>query len=84
MMWHVIFSYLPYLRNYNEIVFTIGDHQTITFIEVVVEVMRHLEGAYAVIFIKSKRYLNELIACKHGSPLLLGVKVSYFLFIIMR
>ncbi|XP_024189643.1 glutamine--fructose-6-phosphate aminotransferase [isomerizing] 2 [Rosa chinensis] len=49
-----------------------GD-QTITFSQVVHEVMRHLEGAYALIF-KSWHYPNELIACKRGSPLLLGVK----------
>jgi glucosamine--fructose-6-phosphate aminotransferase (isomerizing) len=49
--------------------------QTVTFCEVVFEVMRHLEGAYALIF-KSWHYPNELIACKLGSPLLLGVKVS--------
>ncbi|CAK7340155.1 unnamed protein product [Dovyalis caffra] len=47
--------------------------QTVTFSEVVLEVMRHLEGAYALIF-KSLHYPNELIACKRGSPLLLGVK----------
>ncbi|XP_076952136.1 glutamine--fructose-6-phosphate aminotransferase [isomerizing] 1-like [Bidens hawaiensis] len=50
-----------------------GGGQTVTFCEVVLEVMRHLEGAYALIF-KSKHYPNELIACKRGSPLLLGVK----------
>uniref|UniRef100_A0A803PTG8 glutamine--fructose-6-phosphate transaminase (isomerizing) n=1 Tax=Cannabis sativa TaxID=3483 RepID=A0A803PTG8_CANSA len=49
-----------------------GD-QTVTFSQVVLEVMRHLEGAYALIF-KSKHYPDELIACKRGSPLLLGVK----------
>ncbi|XP_058078446.1 glutamine--fructose-6-phosphate aminotransferase [isomerizing] 1 [Magnolia sinica] len=49
-----------------------GD-QTVTFSEVVIEVMRHIEGAYALIF-KSPHYPNELIACKRGSPLLLGVK----------
>ncbi|XAR54388.1 Glutamine--fructose-6-phosphate transaminase (isomerizing) [Bertholletia excelsa] len=49
-----------------------GD-QTATFSEVVIEVMRHLEGAYALIF-KSQHYPNELVACKRGSPLLLGVK----------
>ncbi|XVF56389.1 hypothetical protein PTKIN_Ptkin06aG0116600 [Pterospermum kingtungense] len=49
-----------------------GD-QAVTFSEVVLEVMRHLEGAYALIF-KSRHYPNELIACKRGSPLLLGVK----------
>ncbi|KAM6596539.1 hypothetical protein CsatA_007063 [Cannabis sativa] len=50
-----------------------GD-QTVTFSQVVLEVMRHLEGAYALIF-KSKHYPDELIACKRGSPLLLGVKL---------
>ncbi|XP_058737477.1 glutamine--fructose-6-phosphate aminotransferase [isomerizing] 1 [Vicia villosa] len=49
-----------------------GD-QVVTFSQVVLEVMRHLEGAYALIF-KSSYYPNELIACKLGSPLLLGVK----------
>ncbi|KAH7571340.1 hypothetical protein ACOSP7_013808 [Xanthoceras sorbifolium] len=49
-----------------------GD-RAVTFTQVVVEVMRHLEGAYALIF-KSRHYPNELIACKRGSPLLLGVK----------
>ncbi|KAI3448857.1 hypothetical protein Pfo_005522 [Paulownia fortunei] len=49
-----------------------GD-RSMTFSQVVLEVMRHLEGAYALIF-KSRHYPNELIACKHGSPLLLGVK----------
>ncbi|TYG72508.1 hypothetical protein ES288_D04G026400v1 [Gossypium darwinii] len=49
-----------------------GD-QTVAFNQVVLEVMRHLEGAYALIF-KSRHYPNELIACKRGSPLLLGVK----------
>ncbi|KAJ9176104.1 hypothetical protein P3X46_011451 [Hevea brasiliensis] len=47
--------------------------QPVTFSQVVLEVMRHLEGAYALIF-KSRHYPNELIACKRGSPLLLGVK----------
>ncbi|CAI9117548.1 OLC1v1018950C1 [Oldenlandia corymbosa var. corymbosa] len=49
-----------------------GD-MSVTFSQVVLEVMRHLEGAYALIF-KSRHYPNELIACKRGSPLLLGVK----------
>lgn len=49
-----------------------GD-ETITFSQVVLEVMRHLEGAYALIF-KSRHYPNELIACKRGSPLVLGIK----------
>ncbi|XP_073149351.1 glutamine--fructose-6-phosphate aminotransferase [isomerizing] 1 [Henckelia pumila] len=51
-----------------------GD-KSMAFSQVVLEVMRHLEGAYALIF-KSRHYPNELIACKRGSPLLLGVKES--------
>ncbi|XP_061351191.1 glutamine--fructose-6-phosphate aminotransferase [isomerizing] 1 [Gastrolobium bilobum] len=47
--------------------------QDVTFSQVVLEVMRHLDGAYALIF-KSLHYPNELIACKRGSPLILGVK----------
>ncbi|KAJ0985263.1 hypothetical protein J5N97_003619 [Dioscorea zingiberensis] len=47
--------------------------QTVTFSQVVIEVMRQLEGAYALIF-KSPHYPNELIACKRGSTLILGVK----------
>ena len=39
------------------------------------EVMRQLEGAYALLF-KSRHFPNELVACKRGSPLLLGVRVS--------
>ncbi|GHP05413.1 glutamine--fructose-6-phosphate aminotransferase [Pycnococcus provasolii] len=42
------------------------------FRELVVEVMRHLDGAFALIF-KSVHYPNELVACKRGSPLILGV-----------
>ncbi|XP_010532811.1 PREDICTED: glutamine--fructose-6-phosphate aminotransferase [isomerizing] 2-like [Tarenaya hassleriana] len=52
---------------------SVEGEQTVTFCQVVFEVMRHLEGAYALIF-KSHHYPNELIACKRGSPLLLGVK----------
>lgn len=47
--------------------------QTVTFSQVVFEVMRQLEGAYALIF-KSPHYPNELIACTRGSTLILGVK----------
>lgn len=61
---------LKYISNH------VADGQVVvTFSQVVLEVMRHLEGAYALIF-KSPHYPNELIACKRGSPLLLGVKVS--------
>ncbi|KAM3255966.1 hypothetical protein ACQJBY_048870 [Aegilops geniculata] len=44
----------------------------VTFSQVVNEVMRQLEGAYALIF-KSPHYPSELIACKRGSTLILGV-----------
>ncbi|KQJ89560.1 hypothetical protein BRADI_4g26430v3 [Brachypodium distachyon] len=44
----------------------------VTFSQVVMEVMRQLEGAYALIF-KSPHYPNELIACKRGNTLILGV-----------
>lgn len=54
--------------------FGVGD-KSVTFSQVVLEVIRHLEGAYALIF-KSTHFPNELVACKRGSPLLLGVKVS--------
>lgn len=54
------------------LIFCIG---TVTFSQVVIEVMRQLEGAYALIF-KSPHYPNELIACTRGSTLILGVKVS--------
>ncbi|KAH6814362.1 putative glucosamine-fructose-6-phosphate aminotransferase [Perilla frutescens var. frutescens] len=46
---------------------------SVTFSQLILEVMRHLEGAYALI-IKSRHFPDELIACKRGSPLLLGVK----------
>ena len=45
------------------------------FRQVVMEVMGQLEGAYALIF-KSPHVPDELVACKRGSPLLLGVKVG--------
>jgi glucosamine--fructose-6-phosphate aminotransferase (isomerizing) len=48
----------------------------VKFSQVVMEVMRQIEGAYALIF-KSSHYPNELVACKCGSPLLLGVKVMH-------
>jgi glucosamine--fructose-6-phosphate aminotransferase (isomerizing) len=52
-----------------------GGGETVKFSQVVMEVMRQIEGAYALIF-KSLHYPNELVACKCGSPLLLGVKVK--------
>ncbi|KAH9326597.1 hypothetical protein KI387_006775 [Taxus chinensis] len=49
------------------------DSEKVPFRQIVMEVMSHLEGAYALIF-KSPLYPNEVVACKRGSPLLLGVK----------
>ncbi|CAN1769715.1 Glutamine--fructose-6-phosphate aminotransferase [isomerizing] 1, partial [Linum perenne] len=62
---------IPKLAKY---VFDKASYQAVTFSQVVLEVMCYLEGAYALIF-KSRHYPNELIACRRGSPLWLGVKV---------
>jgi len=43
------------------------------FSELVMEVMKQLEGAYALLF-KSTYYPGELVACKRGSPLIMGIK----------
>eukprot|EP00761_Pharyngomonas_kirbyi_P014031 gb/GECH01014061.1/.p1 GENE.gb/GECH01014061.1/~~gb/GECH01014061.1/.p1 ORF type:complete len:688 (+),score=172.91 gb/GECH01014061.1/:1-2064(+) len=48
---------------------------SIDFLDVITEVLRHLEGAYALIF-KSTHFPGELIACKKGSPLILGIKTQ--------
>ena len=37
------------------------------------EVVKQLEGAYALLF-KSSVYPGELVACRRGSPLILGMK----------
>lgn len=66
---------LPYLSSHVSLNVKVSGEQTVTFSQVVTEVMRQLEGAYALIF-KSAHYPNELIACKRGSTLILGVKVS--------
>jgi glucosamine--fructose-6-phosphate aminotransferase (isomerizing) len=38
------------------------------------EVMRRLEGAFALVF-KSRHYPGEMVACRRGRPLIVGVKV---------
>ena len=43
-----------------------------TFVELVMDVLDQLEGTYGLL-IKSAHFPGELIACKRGSPLLLGV-----------
>ena len=42
-------------------------------LQLIMEVMTQLEGAYALL-IKSSHYPGELVACKRGSPLILGIK----------
>eukprot|EP00894_Picocystis_sp_ML_P000594 jgi/Pico_ML_1/51111/g2196.t1 len=49
--------------------------EPLTFPELVQQVMKQLNGAYALLF-KSTKYPNELVACKLGSPLILGIKES--------
>ena len=46
-----------------------------SFPELVMDVMSHLEGAFALL-IKSTHYPGELVACKRGSPLILGIKAA--------
>ena len=46
--------------------------QGITFRQLVMEVVRQLQGAFALIF-KSVHYPGELVAAKRGSPLLMGI-----------
>jgi len=43
------------------------------FPKLVMEVLKKLEGAYALL-IKSRHYPGELVACKRGSPMIVGVK----------
>lgn len=47
----------------------------ISFSEIIFEVMAKLEGAFALL-IKSMHFPGELIACKRGSPLIMGIKAS--------
>ncbi len=48
-------------------------HATRHVMQLIMEVMTQLEGAYALL-IKSSHYPGELVACKRGSPLILGIK----------
>ncbi|GFQ82932.1 glutamine--fructose-6-phosphate aminotransferase 2 [Trichonephila clavata] len=45
----------------------------LSFRELVEQVIQQLEGAFALVF-KSKKYPNECIATRRGSPLLVGIK----------
>ena len=46
-----------------------------SLVQLVLEVMGHLEGAYALL-VKSRHYPGELVACKRGSPLILGLRFA--------
>ncbi|KXZ56100.1 hypothetical protein GPECTOR_2g982 [Gonium pectorale] len=47
--------------------------EKVPFPKLVMEVLKKLEGAYAVL-VKSTHYPGELVACKRGSPMILGIK----------
>lgn len=49
------------------------DYDDPSAMQLIMEVMTQLEGAYALL-IKSSHYPGELVACKRGSPLILGIK----------
>ena len=44
-------------------------------LQLVMDVMSQLEGAYALL-VKSTCYPGEMVACKRGSPLILGVRAA--------
>ena len=52
---------------------TANDTSRASFCEVILGVMAKLEGAFALL-VKSTHYPGELIACKRGSPLIMGIK----------
>lgn len=47
--------------------------EKVPFPKLVMEVLKKLEGAYAVL-VKSVHYPGEMVACKRGSPLIFGLK----------
>jgi glutamine---fructose-6-phosphate transaminase (isomerizing) len=49
--------------------------EPVTFSELVMMVLRKLEGAYAIL-VQSTRYPGELVCCRKGSPVVLGLKDS--------
>lgn len=46
-----------------------------SLVQLVMGVMSQLEGAFALL-VKSRYYPGELVACKRGSPLILGVRID--------
>lgn len=51
------------------------DDKPLPFPRLIMNVMHQMDGAYALL-IKSTAYPNQLIACKVGSPLVMGMKPS--------
>lgn len=47
--------------------------ERVPFPKLVMEVLKKLEGAYAVL-VKSTLYPGELVACKRGSPMIIGIR----------
>eukprot|EP01137_Pigoraptor_chileana_P017668 Opistho-2@76069 len=50
--------------------------KTMTFRELVEAVVLQVEGAFAFVF-KSRHFPNEVVACRRGSPLLIGIKTLH-------
>jgi glucosamine--fructose-6-phosphate aminotransferase (isomerizing) len=53
----------------------VNQGKTLAFQELVMEVMSLTGGAFAMVF-KSYHYPNEIVACKKGSPLIVGFRTS--------
>jgi glucosamine--fructose-6-phosphate aminotransferase (isomerizing) len=53
----------------------VSQGKTLAFQELVMEVMSLTGGAFAMVF-KSYHYPNEIVACKKGSPLIVGFRTS--------
>ena len=58
-------------------VLQISEGETPTFVSITRNAMRQLEGAYALV-ITSVHFPTEVIGCKLGSPLIVGVKSTVF------
>ena len=52
---------------------TASPDEGVTGRQLVMEVMSKLEGAYGLL-VKSAHYAGELVACKRGSPLIMGIR----------
>ncbi|EIW73568.1 hypothetical protein TREMEDRAFT_70994 [Tremella mesenterica DSM 1558] len=50
-------------------------HRRLSFTELIKAVLKELEGSFAFVF-KSTHFPDEILACRRGSPLLIGVKTD--------